>query len=146
VTALSDRERLDIEWTCAHLTARFAQLLDAGEWDAVADLFAKDGALYRPSAPGEPVRGREAIRAAYHARPASRVTQHFITNCTVDVASGAEATGVCYILMYTAAPGEGVLKADPVQALGRYHDRFVLEDGAWKFAERRGSVSMKTDG
>ncbi|HTI66047.1 MAG TPA: nuclear transport factor 2 family protein [Caulobacteraceae bacterium] len=146
MAGLSTRERLDVEWTCAKLTHRFAQLLDGGDWDGVSDLFARDGALYRPSAPDEPVKGRAAIRAAYHARPAAKVTQHFITNTVVDVTSATEATGVCYILMYTATPGEGVLKADAVETLGRYHDRFVLEDGTWKFLERRGSVSMKTVG
>jgi hypothetical protein len=139
---MDERARIDIEWTCAHLMHRFTLLLDARDFEPLAALFAKDGVLYRPSAPNEPIKGREVILAAYKARPATRATQHFITNATVTVDGPDAAHGVCSILMYTAPAGEGVLKADPVQALGYYHDRFVKEDGAWRFLERRGSVSM----
>ena len=147
--ALSTRERIGIEWTCAHLMHRFTHLLDARDYDPLADLFALEGVLYRPSAPDQAVAGREVIRAAYKARAGGKLTQHFITNASVTVDSPTEAHGVCSILMYTAAPGQdgpGPPKADPAQALGYYHDRFVLEDGAWKFLERRGSVSMMAGG
>jgi hypothetical protein len=145
VGGLSDRDRLDIEWTCAHLMHRFTHLLDAREYDALAPLFARDGVLYRPSAPDEAISGRDTILAAYKARAGGKATQHFITNASVTVDNAAEAHGVCSILLYTAAPGDGSpgpLKADPMQSLGYYRDRFVFEDGAWKFLERRGSVSM----
>lgn len=141
---LPQRDRIEIEWACTHLTHRFAQYLDARDFDAVVALFSVDGALSRPSAPSEIVQGREALLAAYKARPAGKVSRHFITNTVIDVDSPTEAHGVCYILMYTAPPsdGPGRLQADPVQAVGAYHDRFVLEDGTWKFRERIGSVSM----
>ena len=143
---LSERERIEIEWTCAHLTHRFTHLLDAKDYEPLVQLFARDGVLYRPSAPDEPIAGREVILAAYRARAGGKATQHFITNAAITVDSADAAHGVCSILMYTAAPGEGPLKADPVQALGYYRDRFVREDGVWKFLERRGSVSMTAGG
>jgi hypothetical protein len=139
-------ERAQIEWACTHLTHRFAQLLDARRFEALAALFTEDGAFARPSAPDEVVRGRDRILAAYQARPAGKATRHIITNTAIEVDGPDAARGVCYILLYTATPvqGAGPLKADPVQAIGEYRDRFVREAGEWKFAERLGSVSMLT--
>jgi hypothetical protein len=142
MSQLSARDRTEIEWACAHLMHRFTHLLDARDYEPLAALFAREGVLYRPSAPDQPVAGRETILAAYKARPAGKATQHFITNATVDVDGPDAAHGVCSILLFTATPGEAPLKADPVQSLGYYRDRFVREDGMWKFLERRGSVSM----
>jgi hypothetical protein len=139
---MSASARREIEWACTHLTHRFAQHLDARDYEAVVALFTEDGALARPSNPAEVTRGRADLLAAYRARPAGKVTRHFITNTVIDVDGPTEAHGVCYILMYTAEPGEGRLKADPVQAIGAYHDRFVKVGDEWKFRERIGSVAM----
>jgi hypothetical protein len=145
---MSPTERREIEWACTHLTHRFAQHLDARDYEAVVALFSEDGSLARPSNPNDVTAGRAALLAAYKARPAGKVTRHFITNTVIDVDSPTEAHGTCYILMYTALPAEGGerMQAEPVQAIGAYHDRFVLVDGEWKFRARVGSVSMMAGG
>jgi hypothetical protein len=149
LTKPSTSERIEIEWTCTHLTHRFAQLLDARDFEPLTALFARNGALFRPSAPDDPIVGHVAILAAYRARPGGKITQHFITNTVITADNTEQAHGVCYIQLYSAVPNEGSgepPRADPVHSLGHYHDRFIKEDGIWKFLERRGSISMTVGG
>lgn len=72
---LNPDEQLRIEWRCARLIGLYANLNDEARWDEVAALFAEDGVMSRPSAPDVPIAGREAILAAFRARPA-RKTRH----------------------------------------------------------------------
>ena len=46
---------------------KFVELVNAGDFDAIADMFAEDAVLSPPPAVAPPARGREAIRATYHA-------------------------------------------------------------------------------
>jgi ketosteroid isomerase-like protein len=143
------QERLLIVQECTQLIARFAERNDARDADAVAEMFVEDGVFARPTAPDAPVRGREAIRAQFRARPANKMTRHICANVLVDVLSHTEATSQSYILLFTATLAEGAAlpaKADPKQLLGAYHDRIVRDqDGHWKFKERIGSLAMSVD-
>ena len=69
-------------------------------------------------------------------------TKHVTTNCIVEVDEDA-GTGTCrsYFTVFQAVP------ALPLQAIvaGRYHDRFVREDGSWRFAERRFFIDLVGD-
>ena len=144
------QERLLIVQECMQLIARFAQSIDARDADALADMFVEDGSFARPTAPESPVRGREAIREQFRARPANNMTRHICANVVVDVASKTEATVQSYILLFTATLADGAplpAKADPKQLLGAYRDRIVRDrDGVWKFKERIGSLAMSVGG
>lgn len=145
MSGMTPEERGAIEWACTHLVNRFTLLLDARRFDEIVTLFASDGGLRRPSDPGTLIAGRDNILAAYKARPAGKVTRHLVANTTIDVESPTRASGVCYVILYTADPVDnatGPLKSDGY-VIGAYHDRFVLEDGEWRFLERAGSISMK---
>ncbi|QNA84182.1 nuclear transport factor 2 family protein [Sphingomonas sp. So64.6b] len=126
----TDQERRAIEGECARLVNRYANLNDAGDWDAVAALYAADGSMTRPTAPDQPIVGREAILAAFLARP-SRTTRHICANIVIDVESPTMARGESAMLLFTGA-------AAPL--VGSFHDRFVLTTDGWRFAERRGSI------
>ncbi len=123
-------ERRAIEAECARLINLYANLNDAADWVAVADLYAPDGVMTRPTAPDQPVIGRAAILAAFQARP-PRTTRHFCANIVIDVESATTARGESAMLLFTGAPAPLV---------GSFHDRFVLTDAGWRFAERRGSL------
>ncbi|WP_404366910.1 nuclear transport factor 2 family protein [Sphingomonas sp. MMS24-J45] len=123
-------ERRAIEAECARLINLYANLNDAADWVAVADLYAPDGVMTRPTAPDQPVVGRDAILAAFQARP-PRTTRHFCANIVIDVESATRARGESAMLLFTGAPAPLV---------GSFHDRFVLTDDGWRFAERRGSL------
>ena len=125
-------ERRAAEADCARLVALYANLNDEARWDEVAALYAEDGVMYRPTAPDAGIAGREAILAAFKARP-PRKTRHVCSNVVIDVESPTTARGTSAMLLFT---GEGA------PLVGSFHDRFVLTGDGWRFAERRGSLTF----
>ena len=110
----------------------YAARNDAGDWDALAALYLPDGRMSRPTAPDVFIAGREAILAAFRSRP-PRVARHIIANIRVTV-TGDTATATSQILLFNAPA------APPL--VGSYHDRLLLTEGGWRFAERAGSLDF----
>jgi hypothetical protein len=136
-------DRAVIAWACERLIHHYAMLNDAGDFPAMAELFTADGAFARPTDADNLIRGRDAILAMYLSRPA-RFTRHMITSVVITVENADHALGHSYLSLHTApAGGAPPVQADPSYLIGAFHDRFVCEDGVWKFAERRGSLSMR---
>ncbi|MGH9024524.1 MAG: nuclear transport factor 2 family protein [Acidimicrobiia bacterium] len=110
----------------------YAELLDAGELDGVAALFAE--ADY-----GSPNRGRihgaAQVRKVYDPvilyADGTPGTKHVISNVTIELV-GDTASARSYFTVLQALAG---LPLQPIIA-GRYHDRFALDGGTWRFAER----------
>ncbi len=127
---MKNKDRRAAEADCARLIALYANLNDEARWDEVAELYANDGIMVRPTAPNAPVAGREAILEAFKARP-PRTTRHICSNVVIDVESDSTARGTSAMLLFT---GEGA------PLVGSFHDRFILTDDGWRFAERRGSL------
>ncbi|HEX4051531.1 MAG TPA: nuclear transport factor 2 family protein [Steroidobacteraceae bacterium] len=125
---LTAEQRRAIEWECTRLVNLYANLNDAANWEAVANLYIVDGAMARPSAPDVLIKGRAAILQAFRARP-PRTTRHICANLVVEVESSSAARGESAMLLYSG-PG--------VPIVGSFHDRFALTDEGWRFAERRG--------
>jgi len=130
IANLSDDARRAIEWACARLVNLYANRNDAGDWEAVASLYTTDGVMTRPTAPDAPIVGRDAILAAFRARP-PRATRHICTNIVIDVQDATTAAGESAMLLFTGAA---------VPLVGSFHDRFVLTAEGWRFSERRGSI------
>jgi len=130
---MSPDARRAIEAACTRLINLYANLNDAGQWDAVAALYAEDGLMTRPSAPDAPVVGRAAILASFRARPA-RTSQHICANIVVDVESETAARAYSVILLFTAK--------DVPPLVGSYRDRFMLTTDGWRFSERRGALTF----
>lgn len=130
--ALSPDAVRAIEHDCAKLVARYANRNDAADWQAVVALYAPDGRMARPSAPDDWITGREAILAAFTARP-PRTTRHVCSNVEITVLDGDTALGESAMLLFT---GESAPK------VGSFLDRFVRTDDGWKFAERRGYMTF----
>lgn len=128
---LSGDERRAIEWDCARLINLYARLNDAARWEEVAALYAPDGLMTRPTAPDAPIIGRDAILAAFQARP-PRTTCHVCSTIVVTVESATRARGTSAMLLFTTA--------DAPPLVGGFEDVFVLTDEGWRFAERRGSL------
>lgn len=125
-------QRQSIEWECARLINLYALLNDEMRWEEVAALYAPDGVMARPTAPDAPIVGREAIRAAFNARP-SRITRHICANIVIDVESPSFARGRSAMLLFTNAEGPPLV--------GEFNDRLVLTPEGWRFAERRGHLT-----
>jgi hypothetical protein len=125
-------ERRAIEWECSRLIALYANLNDGARWADVAELYAVDAAMARPTAPDVLISGRGAILAAFLAR-SPRTTRHVCANVVIDVESRTIARGTSAMVLYTA---------HDAPLVGSFHDRFVLTDDGWRFAERRGSLTF----
>jgi hypothetical protein len=142
---MSPEQRLAIEWECTRLINLYANLNDAGRWEAVAALYAEDGLMTRPTAPDAPVVGRKALLKSFLARP-PRASRHVCANIVVEVESPAAASAFSVILLFTgtADPAGGPASRDEGPPLvGTYRDRFVLTDEGWRFAERHGGLTFK---
>jgi hypothetical protein len=146
---LAATERSEIERACERLILAYSRALDLGDMNAAADCFARDGSFARPMTPDVVIAGREAIRASLLTRPKTLLTKHLASNVMIEVESRDRASGLSYLTMISTTPPEGAkppfVSAGPLW-FGEMRDRFVREDGAWKFLERRGSIQMKYGG
>jgi hypothetical protein len=129
---MTEDQRRAIEWDCARLINLYANLNDEGRWEDAAALYAEDGLMTRPTAPDAPIVGREALLAAFLARPA-RTSQHVVANIVVEVESETAARATSVILLFVG-------KEQP-PLIGSYRDRFVLTHEGWRFSERRGALT-----
>jgi len=146
---LSAAERIEIERACERIVYEYSRALDLGDLSAAADFFAENGSMSRPMAPEQVIQGREAVRASLLTRPKTLLTKHLATNVMIDVESRDSARGISYLTMIaTTPPADGkppFVSGGPVY-FGEFRDRFVRENGVWKFLERRGSIQMKFPG
>jgi len=145
---LKAAERIKIERACERLVNAYARALDLGDLSAAADCFAENGSMARPMAPDQAIEGRETIRAALLTRPRTLLTKHLVSNVMIDVESRDRARGIsCLTMISTTPPGDAkppFISKGPLY-FGEFQDRFVREQGAWKFLERRGSIQMKLE-
>ena len=117
------------------LIHEYAELIDLGELDAVAALFAH-GTWSSPGR-GTPLHGAEEVRRAYDGvllYDGIPCTKHVISNVTIEIPDDrATAMARSY---FTVLQGRPDFPLQPVIA-GRYHDRFERLDGRWRFADRQ---------
>ena len=135
---MSDRDDISA------LVYRYAELLDAGDLDAVTDMFTD--ASWRSAATGAVLTTREEVRAVY-----DRVilydgvprTRHLMDNLIVDVDDGAdEASGRCYYtVLQGGEPGAPIV---PILS-GRYLDRYRRGTDGWHFADREFHIDLTGD-
>lgn len=96
----------------ANLLARYAEAMDLGDFDAVADLFA-DGLVTSEGTPH---------------------TKHLTTNLILDIDDEAgTASARSYYCVLQAVPPDFPLQ--PI-ITGRYHDTFARDGESWHFASR----------
>lgn len=134
-------DEASIQSACARLISHYAYLNDERRFEELADLFTDDAVLYRPSAPDQPISGREAILAAFRKRPADAVTFHVCSDVIIDVQGPELAHGRSRILLLsTSRPQDGSAPPPPTTppVPGVFRDVLRLTDRGWKFAERRG--------
>jgi 3-phenylpropionate/cinnamic acid dioxygenase small subunit len=129
----------------ANLIARYAELVDAGEFEGVADLLG-DAGVGDGTNPGL-LRGRDAIAAMFTATTRRYAdgtprTKHVTTNLILEVdAEAGEASARSYWTVLQTVEG---LPLQPILA-GRYHDRFARTGAGWRFTERRYFIDLVGD-
>lgn len=139
---------MDPAFVIQNLIHRYAECVDAGDFEGLGGLFAHGRIVPRPGAGSdEHVVGAEAVRTMYasvvrrHDEGRPR-THHVTTNLIVDVDDGAAtATARSY---YTVLQQTDSLALQPI-ICGRYHDTFHVVDGEWSFATRTMFVDLVGD-
>jgi 3-phenylpropionate/cinnamic acid dioxygenase small subunit len=128
-----------------NLVHRYAELIDLGDFATLGQLLGRAD-VGSGDHPGS-LTGSEAVTAMFTSttrryEDGTPRTKHVTTNCIVDVDEAA-GTGTCrsYFTVFQAVPA---LPLQPIVA-GRYHDRFVRDDGTWRFAERRFFIDLVGD-
>jgi len=116
----------------------YAERIDAGDLEGVAELFADAQILALDQEDG--VRGYEEVLAMY--RSSCRVyeqtgtpcTKHVTTNVIIEVDEAHHrAMARSYFTVFQAVDG---FPLQPIIA-GRYHDRFEKTGDGWRFRERK---------
>ena len=117
------------------LIHEYAELIDTGDLDSLAGLFAD--ATWGSPGRGTPLRGTEQVRRGddgvilYDGIPC---TKHVISNVTVEITDdGGMATARSYFTVLQARP---YLPLQPIIA-GRYREPFERVEGRWRFADRQ---------
>ena len=132
-----------------NLLHTYAELIDAGDLDAVADLFAH-GRIHGQEGGGPETvfEGREGVRKLYgfstriYEDTGTPRTKHVTTNAIIDVDEEV-GTGTCRSY-FTVLQATDALALQPIIA-GRYHDTFHRIDGSWWFESRTMHVDLVGD-
>lgn len=119
-----------------NLLYAYAERIDSGDLDGLADLFAH-GRIHgvENGPPSTVFEGRDQVRALYDATvrlyDGTPRTKHVTTNAQV-VVDGDTASARSYYTVWQATPDL------PLQVIitGRYHDTFHVVDGRWAFDTR----------
>lgn len=117
---------------CEALSHDYGRFADAGEADRLAALFTADGVFDRL---GTRYEGRQVIRDFIAQRPREFWGRHHGSNFRFQLAAdGRSAEGWLDLRLERGRAGE----TEPFEVIhARYHDHFVLDDGSWRFRERR---------
>lgn len=117
-----------------NLLFRYAELVDAGDFDGVSALF--DGAEVfmggpdLPAVPGSAV--GKVMRKFVLLYDGAPHTKHVVTNTIVEADDTTHASTRSYFTVTQCVPGRFPLQ---MVASGRYHDRFEKSD-RWRFVRR----------
>ncbi len=138
----------DAPTAITNLLYRYAELMDAGRLDECVDLFTHARVLLGdPANDGTPVVDRDGLAAVWQSmvrlhEDGTPRTRHLVATPIIEVADdGMKATCRSTYTVFQQV-GDGPLQ--PI-ITGRYHDRFELVDGAWRFAERAYLMDLTGD-
>lgn len=123
-----------------NLLYAYAERIDAGDFEGVAELFAHARIFAQENGPPETVfEGRDGARRMYdmstriYDDTGTPKTHHITTNAQIHVDEDAgSASSRSY---YCVVQATDVLPLQPI-ITGRYHDTFHRIEGAWRFATR----------
>ncbi|MDH3706766.1 MAG: nuclear transport factor 2 family protein [Acidimicrobiia bacterium] len=122
-----------------HLLYTYAERIDAGDLDGVADLFAHGRIQAMPDESPEVVfEGRDAVQRLYDSTvrlydDGTPMTKHITTNAIIEVDEGAGVASARSHYTVTQATDELPLQ---IIITGRYHDSFHRINGDWWFDNR----------
>lgn len=136
---LSAEEEWQIKAEIKQLADAYAVNRDNNDAVAYANTFAEDGVLILY---GNSYAGRETIQARTEGGDPNRVGMHVMSTSAIEIIDSEHATGVHYATIYGGTKSDSHEEGDMIpltnfRVMGKYHDKYVLTDAGWKFAERR---------
>lgn len=133
----SEQEAL-IKAEIKQLVDAYAVYRDQRDAEGYASLFGEDGVfLFR----GEAYSGKEVLEQRIRNTDPNTTLMHVMTSSLIEVIDENTATGVQYVSIYQKTsdqprkPGQ-VLEVEGFDVTGKYHDKYILKEGGWQFAER----------
>ncbi|GFG73033.1 nuclear transport factor 2 family protein [Mycobacterium botniense] len=140
-------ERVADQLAITELLYRYAELIDAGDFDGVGQLLAR----CTVGGPGSPtITGAAAIAQLYatttrrYPGPAGGVgtprTRHLVLNPIIDVADRMASARSTFCVVQ----GTDTVPLQPV-VVGRYYDTFERDEAGWFFVTRRMDVEFLGD-
>jgi 3-phenylpropionate/cinnamic acid dioxygenase small subunit len=126
------------------LIFRYAELVDAGDFEGLADLLSD--ATLGPQGAQIGVQGRDSVLKLLSStirryEDGTPRTRHLTTNVQVELGTDGTATARSYFAVLQAT---GSLPLQPIVA-GTYRDRFERREGTWRFVERRFGTELVGD-
>lgn len=141
---MDELQALLAERACRDVVLAAADAVDRNDPDGLAALFAPDGVLVRPD--GSRLEGPDAVRAAYAARPADRLTQHLVCNHRLALQADGSVHSVARVLLVTGrrsdAPTPRGRPTDGPPQVGVIEDRLVRTAAGWRIAERQARFEL----
>ena len=128
-----------------NLVHRYAELIDRGDFGALGELLgaADVGSGDHPGSLSGPAAVTAMFTSTTRRYPdGTPRTKHVTTNLIVEIDEDA-GTATCRSY-FTVLQAVDALPLQPIVA-GRYHDRFVTDGSAWRFAERRFFIDLVGD-
>ncbi len=129
----------------ANLVYRYAELIDAGDYDGIGELFTH--AVITTDGSDDEIAGADAVTRMYE-RSTRRYpdgtprSKHVITNLLIEV-DAPRGTGACRSY-YTVLQQTDTLALQPI-ITGRYRDEFTRVDHVWRFTRRHMAVDQVGD-
>ena len=126
----------DARGSIENLLYRYAELIDAGDYEGIGELFAHGSITDEQGTPM--ATGAEAVAQLYHTTTrkypdGTPKTQHILTNALVEFLD--DGTAECRS-RFTVLQQTDVLPLQPIIS-GAYVDHFENVDGAWRYTEKR---------
>lgn len=136
---MSATEEWGIKAAIKELSDNYGITRDNDDAVGYANNFAEDGSLILY---GNRATGRAAIQARAEGGTPNTVRMHVLTSSAINIIDAKHATGVHYMTVYSGQRSDDHKDGDTVdianfRVMGKYHDKYVLTDDGWKFAERR---------
>lgn len=125
------------------LLYRYAELIDAGDFDGVGRLLARAsfGGANTPSVSGaENIAGLFGMTTRRFPDTGTPKTRHLVLNAIVEIDGDTAASRSTFLVVQAT----DTVRFQPIVA-GRYYDRFARDDDGWYFTERKADVEMVGD-
>lgn len=125
---------------CRELVLRASMRMDANDAEGLASLFTPDLEFVRPATyPEVTIRGRQALRDAIAARPATFVSRHLFSNSLAERVSADRIRVVSYFTHFSGQRGDAdqpIPMEHALRSLGDYEDTVVRTSEGWRIARR----------